>query len=35
MTPPRHPNPLLKLIAELDDQGSWGLQSCAHWLNWR
>ena len=29
---------LLQLIAELDDQepwGSWGLASCAHWLNWR
>jgi hypothetical protein len=29
---------LLQLIAELDDEapwGSWGLQSCAHWLNWR
>jgi hypothetical protein len=29
---------LLQLIAELDDQapwGSWGLKSCAHWLNWR
>lgn len=29
---------LLQLIAELDDQapwGAWGLQSCAHWLNWR
>ncbi len=29
---------LLQLIAELDDAGpwgTWGLQSCAHWLNWR
>jgi hypothetical protein len=29
---------LLQLIAELDDTapwGAWGLQSCAHWLNWR
>ena len=29
---------LLQLISELDDQapwGAWGLQSCAHWLNWR
>lgn len=29
---------LLQLIAELDDQspwGAWGLDSCAHWLNWR
>ena len=29
---------LLQLIAELDDTGpwgTWGLQSCAHWLNWR
>jgi hypothetical protein len=29
---------LLQLIAELDDEapwGSWGLRSCAHWLNWR
>jgi hypothetical protein len=29
---------LLQLIAELDDEapwGAWGLQSCAHWLNWR
>jgi hypothetical protein len=29
---------LLQLIAELDDQepwGAWGLNSCAHWLNWR
>ena len=29
---------LLQLIAELDDAGpwgAWGLQSCAHWLNWR
>ena len=29
---------LLHLIAELDDVapwGAWGLQSCAHWLNWR
>jgi hypothetical protein len=29
---------LLRLIAELDDTGpwgAWGLQSCAHWLNWR
>ena len=29
---------LLHLIAELDDTapwGAWGLQSCAHWLNWR
>ncbi|MCP4766854.1 MAG: hypothetical protein GY875_11350 [Gammaproteobacteria bacterium] len=27
---------LLQLIAELDDEapwGSWGLTSCAHWLN--
>jgi len=29
---------LLQLIAELDDEapwGAWGLNSCAHWLNWR
>lgn len=29
---------LLKLIAALDDEApwaAWGLQSCAHWLNWR
>ncbi len=29
---------LLQLIAELDDEapwGVWGLNSCAHWLNWR
>ena len=29
---------LLQLIAALDDEapwGAWGLQSCAHWLNWR
>jgi len=29
---------LLQLVAELDDEepwGSWGLTSCAHWLNWR
>jgi hypothetical protein len=29
---------LLQLISELDDEapwGAWGLQSCAHWLNWR
>ncbi len=29
---------LLQLVAELDDEapwGAWGLQSCAHWLNWR
>ena len=29
---------LLQLIAKLDDEepwGAWGLQSCAHWLNWR
>jgi len=29
---------LLQLIAALDDEGpwgSWGLNSCAHWLNWR
>ena len=29
---------LLQLIAELDGEapwGSWGLRSCAHWLNWR
>jgi hypothetical protein len=29
---------LLQLIAELDEEapwGAWGLQSCAHWLNWR
>ena len=29
---------LLQLIARLDDEepwGAWGLQSCAHWLNWR
>jgi len=29
---------LLQLIAELDDAapwGAWGLNSCAHWLNWR
>jgi len=29
---------LLQLVAELDDEepwGAWGLNSCAHWLNWR
>ena len=29
---------LLQLVAALDDEepwGAWGLQSCAHWLNWR
>jgi hypothetical protein len=29
---------LLQLISKLDDEapwGAWGLQSCAHWLNWR
>ena len=29
---------LLQLISELDDEspwGAWGLQSYAHWLNWR
>ena len=29
---------LLQLVAALDDEepwGSWGLNSCAHWLNWR
>jgi len=29
---------LLQLVAALDDEahwGSWGLTSCAHWLNWR
>ena len=29
---------LLQLVAELDDEaswGEWGLRSCAHWLNWR
>jgi hypothetical protein len=29
---------LLQLIAELDDEapwGAWGLNFCAHWLNWR
>ena len=29
---------LLQLVAALDDEaswGSWGLASCAHWLNWR
>ncbi|MCP4332024.1 MAG: DUF222 domain-containing protein [Gammaproteobacteria bacterium] len=29
---------MLQLVAELDDEepwGAWGLQSCAHWLNWR
>jgi len=29
---------LLLLVAELDDEapwGAWGLNSCAHWLNWR
>ena len=29
---------LLKLIAEFDENGGWhgtGIQSCAHWLNWK
>ena len=29
---------LLQLISRLDDESpwsAWGLQSCAHWLNWR
>ena len=29
---------LLELIVELDEQkpwGMWGLNSCAHWLNWK
>jgi len=29
---------LLQLVAALDDEapwGAWGLNSCAHWLNWR
>ena len=29
---------LLQLVAELDGEepwGAWGLNSCAHWLNWR
>jgi len=29
---------LLQLVTALDDEspwGAWGLQSCAHWLNWR
>jgi hypothetical protein len=29
---------LLKLIGEFDENGGWhgpGIQSCAHWLNWK